>query len=143
MCIRDSSEAERLIRAGRDFSGRYFCVARLGKKTLARIARAFPSIQSIHPPLSTPLAAQTARRASQFVRSSAPHAIPDVAALPTVGVLDSGIPESHASLAPYVRGRYLDPDLGSELQPQGHHACCVASALVFGRLHFDLSLIHI
>ena len=128
---------ERLVRKGRDFSGRYWCVARIRKETIVRIARLFPSIQSIHPPLSTALAGQPARRPVRIVPGQLARSVLDVSNLPTIGVLDSGIPENHVALSPYVRGRYLDPELSTVLQAQGHHACGVASALVFGRLHFD------
>ncbi len=125
---------ERLVRVGRDFSGRYWCAARLTKRSMARIAKKFPSIQSIHPPLFTDLAAiARSSRARPALATRAAQA-PDVSALPTVAMLDAGVPEDHAALRPFVRGRYRDPILGGQLQTQGHHGCNVASVIVFGRV---------
>ena len=92
---------ERFLRNGRDFSGRYWCVVQARKETILRIAHDFPSVQSIHPPLSTPLAGSMVRRPPRGHRGGVARILPDVSALPTVGVLDSGIPEDHPTLAPY------------------------------------------
>lgn len=132
--IRSELEAgEQLLRAGRDFSGRYWCIGRMRKTALRRLAEEYPSLQSLHPRLSTAVAGASVRRGSP--RSARPPNV-DPSTLPTIAMFDTGIPSDHPVLRPYVRSRYIDPDMANELAPRGDHGSQVASALIFGRTSF-------
>lgn len=124
--------SERLVRVGRDFSGRYWCIAQLRKATLRLFAEEFPSLQSLHARLSTPVASGPSRGSSARSPVRVP-AVVDTTTMPTIGLFDTGIPENHPFLKPYIRSRYIDPDLAPELAPIGDHGSQVASALVFGQ----------
>jgi hypothetical protein len=127
-------EAEQLHRTGRDFSGRYWCIGKMKRATIRRLAEQYPSLQSLHPRLSTPIAGAAVRRGllARPIRSP----IVDLTTLPTIGLFDTGIPEDHRVLRPYIRNRYKDPDMGAELQVRGDHGSQVGSVLVFGRAAF-------
>jgi hypothetical protein len=122
---------ERLLRTGRDFSGRHWCIAKALPQTIRALAERFPSLQSIHPRLSTAVAAE---RRGQRAPAPTPPPAPavDVSSLPTVAMFDTGVPAQHPVLRQFVRGRYVDPALSAELAPTGHHGSHVASAIVFG-----------
>lgn len=132
------SSQEKLLRAGRDFSGRYWCSGLLAKETIQIIAQEFHSIQSLHPPLLTPVAASSKKKArSRQVPDTQPETslVASVDSLPTVAVVDTGIPEGHQLLGPYRRpGGYRDPDLDPFVPYMGDHGSLVASCVVFGRL---------
>ena len=53
----------------------------------------------------------------------------DIATLPVVAVLDSGVPDGHDVLEEYRRGRYVDPNSAGIV---GTHGAKVASCVVFG-----------
>jgi len=126
---------EQLVRAGRDFSGRYWCLARIRREAIRRIAEEYPSLQSLHPRLSTAIAGSSVRRIGQ-PRAARPPSV-DPSLLPTIGLFDTGVPPDHPILKPYVRNRYVDPDMSNELEPNGDHGSQVASTLVFGRTNFS------
>lgn len=126
---------ERLVRVGRDFSGRYWCIAQLRKATLRLFAEEFPSLQSLHPRLSTPVASRPSGGSSAWATPAVPRVV-DTTAMPTIGMFDTGVPDNHPVLKPYIRSRYVDPTMAPELAPIGDHGSQVASALVFGhRVH--------
>lgn len=126
----------RLLRAGREFSGRYWCAGALAKDQVLTIARGFASVQTIHPRYSTPLAAVSRRGARpQVMRRTSPSPqLVDIASLPTVAIVDSGIPENHVTLAPYRRPGYRNPDLDPFVKFLGNHGSNVASCAVFGHI---------
>ncbi len=130
------SREERILGVGTDFSGRHWLRARLRRDSLQKIADAFFSVQTLHPPLFSVTVAQPARR-------SRPAAMPrqvatasrDVTDLPCVAVVDTGVPADHLLLSPYRRGQFIDPD--SAGQAMGDHGSLVASRIVFGDQDFD------
>lgn len=130
---------ELLRRRGVDFSGRHWIIAQLRKTTLRVLAEQFPSIQSIHPRLSTSVAVMSRHNPTR-VTSSVTRPI-NTSQLPIIGMLDTGVPESHPILTrEYIPYRYTDPHLVDELAPIGDHGSQVASALVFGHIRCDGSV---
>ena len=106
------------------------------------LAKEFTSIQSIHPPLATPLAGARSRKSAALPPFTEPwrgSAFPPVAPadLPTVAVVDSGIPEQHVHIGPYRRAGYRHPDLDPFLPPDCDHGTVVASTIVFGNLNLS------
>jgi len=136
--------SERLIKADRDFSGRYWCMGELHRETIFAIAQEFSSIQSLHPPLTTPVAlaspkkkqkpSPTASSSKQPFTSTTPEPVSSISELPIVAVVDTGIPEQHGTLAPYRRAGYRDPDIDPSTRYMGNHGSLVASCVVFGRM---------
>ena len=121
---------ERFTRMGTDFSGRHWYRGPLSYDSLRLIADTFYSVQSLHPPLQTRVAAAT-RRHGIHVQSLTSGAV-DVATLPCVAVVDTGIPAGHAQLGPYRRGTFMNPQ--GPGGPMGDHGSFVASRAVFGDL---------
>lgn len=143
------SRESRLVRAGREFSGRYWCSGILSAQDIAALADDFISIQSIHPPFPVASAGASTgkKRARKKPATSSdnlpqPAEIPPLPAnlLPTVAVIDTGIPESHALLGGFRRGGYRNPDLDPSIRYVGDHGSTVASCVVFGRVHMDQAL---
>ncbi len=130
------SRGEGLLKIGRDSSGRHWCAANLLRGTIRGIANDFASIQSLHPPLRTQIASAGATRKKSRPQRASAFPMPNIADLPTVAVVDTGIPPNHAILAPFVRsGRYRDPDLqDSGVEYMGDHGSAVASCVVFGQI---------
>lgn len=133
----------RLLRNGREFSGRYWCSGVMPRQAIGLLAKEFTSIQSIHPPLATPLAGSKNRRkavslsAAELWTSSSFPSIAHVD-LPTVAVVDSGIPEQHVYLGNFRRsGGYRHPDLEPFVPADCYHGTMVASAIVFGNLSLN------
>jgi hypothetical protein len=129
--------AEMVVGAGTDFSGRRWFRARVRRNVLRQIAETFFSVQSLHPPYITAVAA--APRTSSGRRAEVPPSVPptlSVSSLPTVAVVDTGIPAEHGELSPYVRGRYQQPNAPAPYL--GDHACLVASRVIFGDLDFSV-----
>jgi hypothetical protein len=124
-----------LLGAGTDFSGRHWYRGRAGRKTLLAIAKHLFSVESLHPPIQSEVAARPrspAGRAASVQLSPSPA--PDqIARMPTVAVVDCGVPSGHSVLGPYSRGQYLDPNSQGVL---GDHASSVASRIIFGDLDF-------
>lgn len=127
---------EALISSGREFSGRYWCSARLTRKTILSIAEEFDSVQSIHPPLVSLVASVAKKRLVGAVTSAPPRRpIYLVDDLPTVAVVDTGVPLHHSLLQPFLRaGGYRDPNLDPSVTYMGDHGSKVASCVVFGRV---------
>lgn len=133
----DANEA--VTGSGADFSGRQWFRARVTPKSLRAIARDFFSVESLHSPLLSLAAAPrqvSTHRANRrtHTRATRPHDL-DLAALPCVGILDTGVPRDHMQLAAYCRGQFIDPDSGG--RPYGDHAPFVASRCVFGDLDYS------
>lgn len=125
----------RLTRAGREFSGRYWCVGLLKRRHIEQIADEFPSVQSIHPRYATPIAAASRRITSITDSQVRPKAAPvNISQLPTVAIVDSGIPENHVTLAPYRRPGYRNPNLDPLVRFMGDHGSNVASCAVYGHI---------
>jgi len=134
---------ERLLRAGREFSGRYWCAGLVARQSIELLAKEFQSIQSLIPRSTTPVAAKP-RAKSQPTTTSIPSfsvlpALP-VAQLPTVAIVDTGIPEQHPLLGPYRRSGYRNPDLDPMVRYMGDHGSVVASCAAFGRLDLSAGL---
>ena len=117
--------------AGTDFSGRRWYRALAQSALVKKAAVLFQSVQRIHAPHLTPLAASTRRTAR--VPSVPPAAAPAPADLPVVAIVDAGIPAQHPILSTYLRMRYSIPDGVTEAL--GSHGSAVASRVVFEGLH--------
>ncbi len=133
---------ERLLRAGREFSGRYWCSGFAGRQSIELLAKEFQSIQSLIPRSTTPVAAKPrtkARPTAALPSFSILPALP-IAQLPTVAVVDTGIPEQHPWLGPYRRAGYRNPDLDPMVRYMGDHGSVVASCAAFGRLDLSVGL---
>lgn len=130
------SRDEGLIKIGRDSSGRHWCAANLLRGTIRGIADEFASIQSLHPPLRTQVAGAGPGPKKKRQQGLDTLPLPNLAELPTVAVVDTGVPPNHLILAPFVRpGRYRDPDLqDSGVEYMGDHGSAVASCVVFGQI---------
>jgi hypothetical protein len=127
----------RLTKGGREFSGRYWCSGLLTKEQLTAIAKEFGSVQSVHRPLLTPLAGRATKKGktnnpAMGTTSEAVFPSLPLAELPTVAVVDTGIPAQHRLLAPYRRSGYRNPDLDPTVGYMGDHGFTVASCAVFG-----------
>jgi len=118
--------------AGRDFSGRYWYRLPLTRKQLQHVAESFYSVQSLHHPFTSPLSASTptSRRSGPGTSLRvAPKVAASTASLPTVAIVDSGVPENHVHLDRYCAGRVRHPDAPDIADDHGSH---VASRVVFG-----------
>lgn len=134
----DRAGRERFTKMGTDFSGRHWYRGLLSVESLRLIAQSFFSVQSLHRPLHTAIevAGSTKARKDRGKHLAEQRAAPvDPALLPCVAVVDTGIPEGHAQIAQYVRGRYTSPDKAGMLA--GDHASFVASRVVFGDCDFS------
>lgn len=129
----EGEQQEAFTGNGSDFSGRHWIRGRVTRRSLESFAKHFFSIQSLHEPLSTPVALAQ-RRPRRVIASTATHTYPSSRApLPCVAVVDTGVPANHV-LAPYRRsGGYQDPD--SPAAYAGDHGSFVASRIVFGDGH--------
>ena len=111
---------------GKDFSGRQWLRGSLTPEALLRILTSLMSVQSLHSPLVSEVNGD---------RGLTTVSIADVpedcyaADLPSVAVVDTGIPQNHAVLARFRRGGSTSP---LSAGGTGSHASFVASRLVFG-----------
>lgn len=127
-----SEKGEHATEGGRDLSGRRWLRASMQPETIRHFAAEFPSIQSIHEPLTATLfAASPARPESKA------HAPKSAAAgeLPVVAIVDAGIPREHPLLADYRRGEYRHRD--ADQTDPGDHGSRIASRVVFGEVIAD------
>jgi len=131
--ILKSDRKESLTGLGTDFSGRHWVRGKLAPESLRTIARSFYSVQTVHSPLLS-LAAARSRASEVRGLPRQPRKPEEVSSLPTVAVLDTGVPSGHATLSPYLRGTFISPD--SYGSPIGDHGTFVASRAVFGDLDF-------
>lgn len=132
---------EMFTTTGTDFSGRKWFRGRMRREAIATIAAEFFSVQSLHSPQVSLLSALRRRRdevAPRATSSSMPSAAnppSNIGQLPTVAVVDAGVPAGHAELSPYRRGAYRWPDAYAAYA--GDHGSFVASRVVFGDLDFS------
>jgi hypothetical protein len=130
-----ATKGEGFTRSGTDFSGRLWLRGRLTRKTVDAIVKGFWSVQSVHPPLYCELLGRTGRSAPAVVSVQPPRVTQN--ALPTVAVVDSGVPSEHAILSRYRRGiGYVNPDV-EDRRWIGNHGSLVASRIVFGDIDGD------
>lgn len=130
-----SRRAEGFTANGSDFSGRHWLRGRIGRSSLSTMANEFFSIQSVHPPLSTPISVSSDAAVTKKGTAALQEKTKDVElqTLPCVAVVDTGIPTDHCILAPYRRlGGYRSPN--SSAPYLGDHGSFVASRIVFGDL---------
>lgn len=125
---RDRKEA--ITGLGTDFSGRYWAQGWITPESLKAIAKAFYSVQTLHSPLTSLVVASKGRERVPRGQPSAAQPPVDVTTLPTVAVLDTGVPADHSILSKYRRGAFVAPN--SCGQPLSDHGCFVASRVVFG-----------
>ncbi|MCL4843485.1 MAG: S8 family serine peptidase [Bryobacteraceae bacterium] len=122
---------ERLTNMGMDFSGRHWVRGQVTPETLKTIAKLYYSVQTLHSPLNSFVLSTKRGRSDRVSRPQATQeTMQDPAHLPTVGVLDTGVPNDHAILGRFRRGQYVAPD--SIGQPAGNHGTFVSSRVVFG-----------
>jgi hypothetical protein len=126
-------QTTRLLKAGREFSGRYWCVGLLTRAQIELIAKEFGSVQSIHPRYATAIAA-SANPVISKPSTSISSSTANPTQLPTVAIVDTGIPEQHVTLAPYRRSGYRNPDIDPTIKSMGEHGSNVASCAVFGHI---------
>jgi hypothetical protein len=117
---------EAIIGSGADFSGRAWVRVRLRLQTILNIIRGYFSIQSVHGPLAS---AFVASKGATAAVSPAMLSVTSASSLPTVGVVDAGVPANHPQLETLRRGTYVDPDSMGML---GEHGTFVASRVVYG-----------
>jgi len=126
---RDLKEA--LTNIGMDFSGRHWARGKITPETLRAIARLYYSVQTLHSPLTSIVwSSKKSAGPKRDLPSPAAVASQDPTLLPTVAILDTGVPADHSALGPYKRGQYVAPD--SCGQHAGDHGSFVASRVVFG-----------
>jgi Subtilase family len=119
---------ENITGTGTDFSGRQWLRGKITRESLSKISRDFYSVQSLHSPLNSLAAGSSAIRLSS---DSAGSTVVDHGRLPSVGVVDTGVPAAHVILSKYRRAPgYLKPGV-SNLGPH-EHGCFVSSRIVFG-----------
>lgn len=130
-----SERKEAFTGLGTDFSGRHWLKGKVTPETLRDIARSFYSVQTLHPPL---LSLAAFAKIPSVGKSGVPAPVhekqEDVSGLPTVAILDTGVPSDHSILRKFRRGFYISPD--SYGQPVGDHGTFVASRVVFGDPEF-------
>lgn len=126
---------ERVLGTGTDFSGRQWARGNITKDSLALIAREFASVQSLHRPLTTLVASAAPARGTHTSQSGVSKAAPSPQSLPTVAMLDTGVPTGHTVLAPYLRGQVIEQN--AQQSPLGNHGSLVASRVVFGDPDFS------
>jgi hypothetical protein len=121
---------ERLTGTGSDYSGRQWARGMMLPATLRQVANDLSSLQSIHPPLF----AIAASRASQpGIERRERGVTPAPRRLPTVALLDNGVPTGHVLLAGFARAGQVAPS-GATPGVFGDHGSQVASRIVFGEV---------
>jgi hypothetical protein len=113
---------------GVDFSGRQWLRGTLSPEAVRLVANSFVSVQSLHSPLISEVAG--AHGTSGFPYQGAGVNVPAIVSdLPTLAVVDTGIPQNHTVLASLRRGTYTTPLNSGGF---GDHASFVASRAIFG-----------
>ena len=116
---------------GTDFSGRFWARGQITPEGLRSIAKTFYSVQTLHSPLISFVVASKGRELGRARDARTPTPEPaDLTSLPTVALLDTGVPSDHAGLSRYRRGGFVAPE--SFGQAIGNHGSMVASRIVFG-----------
>lgn len=141
--IRAIMEAIRSIGGGRilgdglDFSGRRWFRGRLSQQSLRLIAEQFYSVQALHPPLISEVAfAEPGARSRTIAPLQTGVEASDT--LPTIAILDVGIPSGNPLLDPFKVGNYKWPDAPEDIVSD--HGSRVASRVVYGDPNFSLGL---
>src|SRR5438270_7844415 len=113
---------------GTDFSGRQWLRGSLSPEALLRVATTLISVQSLHSPLISEVhgTPEISSRIAAPVQGEG--ALRDVSILPSVAVVDTGIPLNHAVLGPLRRGSYTTPLNAGGI---ASHGSFVASRIVF------------
>jgi hypothetical protein len=124
----NAPKGQRIRGSGADFSGRHWLRGALSPETLLEIATSFLSVQSLHSPLISYVAGGHGKAGLPPMLGTT-SLIPDMTTLPTVAVVDTGVPQNHAVLAPLRRGTYTTPLNAGGV---GNHGSFVASRIVFG-----------
>lgn len=132
---------EALTGMGTDYSGRYWLRGKATRDSVRAIANDFYSIQALHPPLYSIAAARKQR--GQVARpaqgSSRRVDTVNIDELPSVAVVDLGVPDDHRQLARFRRGGFVPQDAARP--PLGDHGSLVASRIVFGDCESDESIV--
>lgn len=128
---------EKAVGTGTDYSGRQWLRGRLTPESLQGIAQNFFSIQSLHSPLISS-ASRTGTGVRSSIHASRPNKLTDadIAGLPVVGVIDTGVPTDHQALGRYRRGSYLAPTTSASANDP--HGTFVSSRVVFGDPDFSV-----
>jgi hypothetical protein len=127
---------EAITGIGTDFSGRFWARGLISPEGLRSIAKTFYSVQTLHSPLTSFFLAIKGRDIDPpHGAESRAQRFPDVNSLPTVAMLDAGVPSDHVILAKFRRGGFVAAD--SYGQAVGDHGSLVASRIVFGDVAAD------
>lgn len=126
-------EGEHATVGGRDPSGRRWLRAAMLPERIKHFAQEWPSIQTIHAPLTATLFASPGRSAS---RATPAPKFAGSGELPVVAIVDAGVPREHPYLAAYRRGEYRHRD--ADQTDPGDHGSCIASRVVFGDVVADV-----
>jgi len=119
------SDREKILGAGKDYSGRQWLRAVLGPQAIRDVATEFQSVQSLHQPLLSKIAATGGSKGG--VKGQLGTALSGD--WPCVGVLDTGAPED-SSLNEFCRQHYVAAN--SAGVALGEHGTLVASRVVYG-----------
>lgn len=124
----------KLVGSGTDYSGRQWLRGEIMPNALQAIADMFYSVQSLHPLLFSRAASSALASNRLGERPAQTGRIPprNISQLPVVGILDTGVPIQHPTLAKYSRGQFNAPN--SAGKALGSHGSFVASRVVFGDL---------
>jgi hypothetical protein len=128
-----SPRREAIVGSGTDFSGRAWVRVRLTLESIMDIVRGYFSVQSVHGPLLSALVQLSRADATSGdppTSTTSPHQ------LPTVAIVDAGVPLNHPRLTAARRGTFIDPDSAGQI---GSHGTFVASRVVFGDTRDPLS----
>ena len=123
-------QGEHALGGGRDLSGRRWLRVQVRPEKIRRFATEFQSIETIHAPLMATLFATAGARGGAM--GTAIPLPPGAGDLPSVAIVDAGIPREHPVLAAYRRGQYRHPE--AEQTDPGDHGSRVASRVVFGEV---------
>lgn len=120
------SANEKILGSGKDFSGRQWLKAALSSQTIQDLATEFQSVQSLHRPLLSKVAAVGGSRGSE--RTGAPGSVASGES-PCVAILDTGVPDN-SPLSDFCRQHYIAQNSAGMVL--GGHGSLVASRVVFG-----------
>lgn len=121
---------ERLTGTGSDYSGRQWARGLMLPATLRQVANDLSSLQSIHPPL---YAVAASRAPQPGIERKLDGVSPAPRRLPTVALLDNGVPTGHVLLAGFARAGQVAPR-GATPGVYGDHGSQVASRIVYGEV---------
>ena len=114
--------------SGEDFSGRQWLRGALSSEALQRIASSFLSVQSLHSPLISHV---SSAQGTQGIPPQPATPLPvNFTTLPTVAIVDTGIPQNHSVLGSLRRPGGYTTQLNTG--GVGDHASFIASRVVFG-----------